>query len=336
MKFFEPTDKTALTEAFPNLPFGLRHHFAGNPLLTLPKLAELARELPRDQLEYNSGKAAISQNPETTPTVDLEPEEIVRNIEQAGAWLVLKNVGVHPAYQKMIEDALMEVAQLRGFRTLKDAGFEDLRAFIFVSSAQSTTPFHADADENFFFQIHGEKLFHVFDNRDHSIASEEALEGTMRHRNLRYDPKFDAKCTTYRLHPGDGVFVPYQWPHWVRTADSDSISLSLTWKSPEVSRRNDIFTVNAMLRGLGMPQPVPGRSPAFDAVKLACYRAAAAAVAPLRKNEGMRRLIRRVVYGRNANYYYRGGDKEVAATKTMPDSNGLVPLRVNLRPMSRD
>lgn len=48
MKFFEPNDKTALTEAFPDLPFGLRHHFTDSPLLTLPKLAELVRELPRD------------------------------------------------------------------------------------------------------------------------------------------------------------------------------------------------------------------------------------------------------------------------------------------------
>jgi hypothetical protein len=341
VKFFEPNDKTALTEAFPDLPFGLRHHFTDSPLLTLPKLAELVRELPRDQLEYNSGKAAISQKPETTPTIDLEPEEIVRNIESAGAWMVLKNVGMQPAYQKIIEDALMEVARLRGFRTLKDAGFEDLRAFIFVSSAQSTTPFHADADENFFFQIHGEKLFHVYDNRDQSIASDEALEGTMRHRNLPYDPAFEAKCTTYRLHPGDGVFVPYHWPHWVRTADSHSISLSLTWKSPQVRRRNDILTVNAMLRDLGLPQRAPGLNPALDAAKLALYRSAAVAIAPLRRSEAMRRVIRRLVYGRNANYYYRDRQAIDAKTNIKTDSktadrNVLAPLRVNLTAASND
>ena len=314
MKFFEPTDKSALTKLFPNLPFGLRHHFAGSPLLTLSSLAELVSELPRDSLEYNSGKAAIDQKPELTPTIDLEPKDIVRNIESAGAWMVLKNVGVHPAYQKMIEDALMEVAGMRGFGSLKEAGFEDLRAFIFVSSANSTTPFHADADENFFFQIHGDKYFHVYDNRDRSIASDEALEGSaVRHRNLPYDPKFDARSTTYKLKPGDGVFVPYQWPHWVRTADTYSISLSLTWKSDAVRRPNDIFTVNSMLRGLGLPQKAPGQSPAFDAMKLAIYRAAAGAVAPLRKNETMRRAIRRLAHGRDANYYYRA--KETTGAK---------------------
>lgn len=314
MRFFAPTDTAALTQAFPNLPFGLKHHFVGNPLLTLPKLAELVAKLPRDRLEYNSGKAAINQRPETTPTVDLEPEQIVRNIESAGAWMVLKSVEQEPAYRKLIEDALMEVARTRGFNGLKAAGFEDIRGFIFVSSANSTTPFHADADENFFFQIHGDKLFHVYDNRDRSIASEEALEASaIKHRNLPYEAKFDAKCTTYKLKPGDGVFVPYQWPHWVRTADSYSISLSLTWKSDEVRRRNDIFAVNAMLRGVGMPQNPPGVNPALDTAKVAAFRAASAAVAPLRRSEGMRRAIRRIVKGRDANYYYRETGKPDAS-----------------------
>jgi hypothetical protein len=310
MRFFEPTDTAALTHAFPHLPFGLKHRFTESPLLTLPRLAELVRELPRDRLEYNSGKAAISQQPDTTPTVDLEPEEIVRNIESAGAWMVLKSVEQDPAYRRMIEEALMEVAQTRGFNSLKAAGFEDIRGFIFVSSANSTTPFHADADENFFFQVHGDKFFHVYDNRDRSIASEDALEASaVKHRNLPYKAEFDTKCTTYRLKPGDGVYVPYQWPHWVRTADEYSISLSLTWKSEAVQRRNDIFTVNAMLRRFGLPQNPPGANPVLDDVKVAAFRAASAAVAPLRRNEVMRRTIRRLAKGRDANYYYREAKK---------------------------
>lgn len=314
MRFFEPTDTAALTHAFPNLPFGLKHRFTESPLLTLPRLAELVRELPRDRLEYNSGKAAISQRPETTPSVDLEPEEIVRNIETAGAWMVLKSVEQDPAYRRMIEDALMEVAQTRGYNSLKAAGFEDIRGFIFVSSANSTTPFHADADENFFFQVHGDKFFHVYDNRDRSIASEEALESSaVKHRNLPYKAEFDAKCTTYRLKPGDGVFVPYQWPHWVRTANDYSISLSLTWKSEAVRRRNDIFTVNAMLRRFGLPQNPPGANPVLDDAKVAAFRAASAAVAPLRRNEFMRRTIRRLAKGRDANYYYRDAKKPQGA-----------------------
>jgi hypothetical protein len=311
VSFMKPADPKAFTALFPDKTFALKHDFTGSPLLALPRIAALVRELPRDRIEYNSGTAAVSQKPEETPLVELDPVTIVHQIETAGAWMVLKQIETHPAYRALVEDTLMAVARDRGFSNLKDAGFEDLQGFIFVSSPNSTTPFHADSDENFFFQVHGEKLFYVYDNEDRSIASEEALEGVVaKHRNIPYDPKFDARQTAYTLFPGDGIFVPYQWPHYVKTAGSYSISLSVTWKSPDVRRRNDLYVFNSMLRGMGMPQPVPGDNPTLDAVKLALFRTAHAAVEPLRKSETMRKLIRQVVLGKDANYYYRDADKK--------------------------
>lgn len=306
-----PNDPKALTEAFPHRPFGLRHRFVNHPLLTLPRIAELVQELPRDRIEYNSGKVAISQDPNAVPTLDLDPEQIVRNIETCGAWMVLKHIETSPSYRTLIQEALLEVARARGHASIADAGFDDIQGFLFVSSADSTTPFHADSDENFFFQIYGEKFFHVYDNSDGSIASDAALEEVVvKHRNIPHDPKFDDKRTTYRLLPSDGVFVPYQWPHWVRTADSYSISLSITWKSDDVRRRNEIFTVNSMLRSIGIPQSPPGVNAALDAIKVAMFRAISGAVAPLRRSESVRRILRRIALGRHANYYYRAGAKK--------------------------
>jgi len=313
MSLVAPKDVADFTQAFPLRPFALRHAFADNPLFTLPRIVDLVRQLPSDQIEYNSGKAAISQDPYAVPTLDLDPAEVVRQIETAGAWMVLKQIEIVPAYKALLEEALMSVARARGHLSLEEAGFEDIRGFLFVSSAESTTPFHADTEDNFFVHIFGEKFFHVYDNRDRSVASEDALEDVVaKHRNLTYDPAFDAKGTTYHLFPGDGVFVPYQWPHWVRTGASHSISLAITWKTKAVRRRNDIFTVNSLLRGFGLPQPAPGRNPALDQVKVAALRTARGVVAPLRRSEGMRRLLRRIALGRNANYYYRGDDKKPA------------------------
>lgn len=298
----------AFADDFPNKTFPLHHTLADHPLLTLPRIIEAVRELPRDRLEFNSGKAAINQDPNATPLIDLDPVEIVRQIETCGAWMVLKQVETIPAYRALLEETLMTVARARGHASLKDAGFSDIEGFIFVSSPHSTTPFHADSDENFFFQIHGEKLFYVYDNRDRWIASDEALESVVaKHRNLPYDPKYDARQTAYRLFPGDGIFVPYQWPHYVKTADGYSISFSVTWKSAEVRRQNDLHVVNSMLRGLGLPQAAPGRNAAFDMLKLALFRTATTAVEPLRKSEAMRRILRSIAFGKNANYYYRAG-----------------------------
>jgi ribosomal protein L16 Arg81 hydroxylase len=305
MNLIEPVDPSALTTVYPDATFAIRHGFSGHPLFTLPRIIALLQTLPRDRIEYNSGKAAISQDPTTTPMIDLSPAEIVSRIETCNAWMVLKRVETDPDYRALIEQALLTVSSAQGHASLAEAGFSDIQGFIFVSSPHSTTPFHADSEDNFFVQIHGEKLFHVYDNTDRSIASEEMLEDVVvKHRNLTYDPAFEARATHYRLNPGDGIFVPYQWPHYVQTADSYSISLAITWKSEEVRRRNDIFVVNSMLRGLGMAQMPPGAQPAFDGLKLAAIRGVTAVIEPLRRSEAVRRLLRRLALGRNANYYY--------------------------------
>ena len=90
----------ALKRDFPLKPFAIRHKLAGHPLLTLPRIAQLASELPRDLIEYNSGKVAISQDPDAIPSVDLDPVEVVKRIETAGAWMVLKRVENSPEYRR--------------------------------------------------------------------------------------------------------------------------------------------------------------------------------------------------------------------------------------------
>src|SRR3954462_797101 len=91
----------ALKHDFPHKPFAIRHRLAGHPLLTLPRIAQLASELPRDLIEYNSGKVAISQDPDAIPSVDLDPVAIVERIETAGAWMVLKRVENSPDYKQL-------------------------------------------------------------------------------------------------------------------------------------------------------------------------------------------------------------------------------------------
>ena len=296
----------ALRRDFPLRPFGIRHKLAGHPLLTLPRIAQLAAELPRDLIEYNSGKVAISQDPDAIPSVDLDPVEVVKRIETAGAWMVLKRVENSPEYRRLIEDTLLSVARARGFNSLRDAGFEQLEGFLFVSSPNSTTPFHLDSEDNFFVQIHGEKFFTIFDNSDRSIASEADIEHSMtKHRNLKYDESLAPRGIEFHMFDGDGCYVPYQWPHWVRTAGSYSISMAITWKTREVRRVNDLHFFNSMLRGVGFPQQPPGASPVLDSAKLAVYRTVTTAIKPLRTSMAMRRVLRRIALGKRANYYLK-------------------------------
>jgi hypothetical protein len=296
----------SLRRDFPLKPFAIRHKLAGHPLLMLPRIAQLAAELPRDLIEYNSGQVAISQDPDAIPSVDLDPVEIVKRIETAGAWMVLKRVENSPEYRRLLEDTLLSVARARGFNSLADAGFEQVEGFLFVSSPNSTTPFHLDSEDNFFVQIHGEKFFTIYDNSDRSIADDAEIERSMtKHRNLKFDESFAPRATEFHLFGGDGCYVPYQWPHWVRTADTHSISMAITWKTREVRRNNDLHFFNSWLRGVGLPQQPPGKHPALDALKLGAYRTVTAAIKPLRSSMAMRKVLRRIALGKKANYYLK-------------------------------
>src|SRR6266511_1262766 len=97
-------DPDALRRDFPLKPFAIHHKLVGHPLLALPRIAQLADELPRDLIEYNSGKVALSQDPDAIPSVDLDPVEGVKSIETAGAGMVLKRVDNSPEYRALLED----------------------------------------------------------------------------------------------------------------------------------------------------------------------------------------------------------------------------------------
>ena len=290
--------------AFPKRPFALRHSLAGHPLFTLEKLVELAGRMPTDGIEYNSGKVGIDQKPDKTPLVDMAPIDVVRRIQEANAWMVLKRVERVPAYAALLQEALDGVARDMGHRDAAAAGFTHLEGFVFVSSPNATTPFHSDPEDNFFVQIHGDKFFHVVDNQDRSVVPDVAFEVTpSMHRNLPYRPDFESRATVFTMTAGDGCFVPYLWPHWVRTGATYSISMAMTWKSPAVRRSNKVLFVNALLRKWGLPQRPPGERPALDWAKAAAYTAARAPLEPLRRSERLRGWLRGLLFGRGANYY---------------------------------
>ncbi|MEP0320975.1 cupin-like domain-containing protein [Bauldia litoralis] len=294
---------------FPAEPFRIRHSLADHPFLTLDALAGLAGRLDRDRVEYNSGKLQPNQPPDEVPGLDLAPADVVRQIETCGAWMVLKNVETVPEYAALIRDALADARAAIG--GADDDGMTDFQGFIFVSSANGVTPFHIDYEENFFVHLHGEKFMHVFDNRDRALVSEPDLETFPgKHRNLSYLADFEERATVYRFEPGEGMFLPYTWPHWVRTGSDWTISMAITWKSPRDIRMNRLYLANAMLRKLRLPQPAPGRYPAYDSAKVIALATLQAVVNPLRRSEGMRRRLRALLFGRRANYYY-GGERKI-------------------------
>ena len=296
---------------FHRAPFQLKHTLADHPLFTLPRLIELAKSMPRDRIEYSSGKVAVDQRPDEIPQIDLPADEVIRTIEECDAWMVIKGVESDPEYRALLHAFLGEVSAAAGDDV---EPFSDLQAFLFVSSAGSTTPFHIDAEENILVQIRGDKFVHIFDNDDRSLIGEEAMEiSPSKHRNQRYEADFEERAEVFSLKAGDAVHIPYMWPHWVRTGKDYTISIAMTWKTPSVLRLNKIRLMNGTLRRFNRPQRPPGEAPFADGAKVFAHDAARAVIDPLRKSEGARRLLRGLIYGRKANYYYGKNEKQEGA-----------------------
>jgi hypothetical protein len=289
-------------------PFTLKHNLVGNFLFTLPRLVALAKTMPRDHIEYNSGKVSIGMKPEDVPQIDLAPEDVIRSIETADAWMVIKRVEKDPEYKAVLE-AFVQEANTAAGRSADD--YSDIEGFIFVSSAHATTPFHLDDEENILIQLHGDKYVRTFDNGDRKLVSDEHLEiSPAVHRNRSYEEWFETRATLHSLKPGDAVHMPFMVPHWVSTGDSYSISMAMTWKTPEVKRANKLRLMNGTLRHFGLPQRPPGQSPILDVAKIAFHDIARAIIDPIRQLEGPRRFLRGLVYGKKANYYLHSKTKK--------------------------
>jgi len=293
-------DRVILANKLLREPFSVKHTLADHRLFSLRRLVELANSIDRDRVEYSSGKVQPNQKIEETPKIDLGIAETIENIENCDAWMVIKNVETVPEYRGFLEECLSEVADENG------ADMDDFQGFIFVSSANTVTPFHVDAEENILLQIRGQKFMHVFNNEDRALVRDQDMEiSPSNHRNRSYRPEFEKRAKVFELNPGDGVYVPYLWPHWVRTGDEHCISIAITWKTPQVLRNNKLLAANALFRKIGMPQSGPGAYPLWDSVKVTVYGLARVMVEPLRKSEQMRKWLRGLLFGRKANYYYQ-------------------------------
>jgi len=297
------TDSKLIAANFLKKPFVLQHGLVGNPLFELPRLVELAKSMPRDGIEYNSGKVAVGVKPEDVPKIDMSAEAVIKSIETASAWMVIKRVEKDPAYRAVLEQFVREANAAAG---LDASNYSDLEGYIFVSSAKATTPFHIDMEENILIQLKGDKFMHTFDNADCKLVDEASMEiSPAVHRNRKYEAWYEERGTMHSLKPGDAVHIPYTHPHWVSTGDTYSISMAMTWKTPEVKRLNKIRLMNGTLRSYGLPQKPPGVSPLRDAAKVVAHDVMQAVLAPLRKSERLRVFLRGMIYGKQANYYLK-------------------------------
>ncbi|PYN34915.1 MAG: transcription factor [Candidatus Rokuibacteriota bacterium] len=269
-------DPLRFRERFDRQPFLVRHRLSDHPLFALPRLLELARALPEDRVEYNAGDVPVSLDPARTPRTGLSIDETIRRIEECRSWMVFKNVERDPEYRALL-DACLD--QVREHSESIGPGMGKREGFIFVSSPDSVTPYHMDPEHNFLLQIRGRKQVSLFDGADRAILSERELEKfyARGHRNLVFDDVNQGKAQVFELTPGDGLYFPVSWPHWVKNGPQVSVSFSITFRTASSDRREILYHVNERLGRLGIRLPPVGRSGLADGAKYHAFRTLARA-----------------------------------------------------------
>jgi len=109
-------DGDALSQAFGQRPAAVRHYLVDHPLLTVAAIARLADRLPESQIEQNLGNLPTVVASGEVERSELPPGEVARGIETNGCWMVLKNIEADPAYDRLLDDSLDEVAAHIGRR----------------------------------------------------------------------------------------------------------------------------------------------------------------------------------------------------------------------------
>lgn len=262
-KVFPAESIADFEHAYPDEILKLRHDYANDPLMEIPSLLALSERLPASVIEHNIGALPIGIGQHDVPAHPATVQETIEAIERNGSWVVLKNIEFDPTYRALLHDVLSEVRPAVEART---GPMLNLVGFIFISSPNSVTPFHSDPEYNILLQTRGKKTMTLYSVEDESIIPPQFHETyhTGGPRTVPWNDEFEARGQAVTLLPGDAIYVPLKWPHYVKNGPEVSISLSVTWRSHWSYGEADTRAFNKILRNFGMnpaaPRPLPHRN----------------------------------------------------------------------------
>lgn len=267
MGIIDDSSRADFAAAYPLHPARLAHGLADHPLLTLDALAALAARMRPETLEHNAAlDAPLGTRLADLPGNGLTSLQTIERIAECGSWILLREIEQDPAYARLMDEVLGELAPIISART---GPMRKLRAFVFLSSPGALTQPHFDPEYNILFQIHGAKTMTLFPVADPEVMGDRFIEqyycGGQRY--LPWQSDWDTGGQPIRIEPGEAIHVPLLAPHWVQVHAAVSISLSLTWCSDWSIETAEAYKFNRRLRGLGLVPRSPGGFPASNRTK---------------------------------------------------------------------
>ena len=269
-----PEDRALFAANFDHSPFQFRHTLQHHPDFQLPALLSAAERINANPItaaraHFESGtpdrNAWFGARPDGQTLVDA-----LASIQSGKNWVILKRIHEDPTYARVLNEIIPELSRVSGVDIPKV--YYDPTMTIFITSPGRITPYHMDGETNFLAQIRGAKLAYIYDGANHKVLSPQQLElyWTGNLPKIDYPENLPHGHWQYTLAPGNGVFNPAIFPHWLQNGDDVSISVSMNFK-----RRHNAtigaHRTNRFLRRLGLNPTPPGNNPTLDRVKEATF-----------------------------------------------------------------
>lgn len=262
-------DSTAFAEAFARKSMEVHHELADHPLFSLDAIAELADSLPSHSVRRERGDLPLANAGFGYVEVGQgPPSESIRNVEENGFRITLRDIQQSPEYAEVINECLDEVAGLVADR---EGGMTRRAGYLFISCPASTTPMHFDVEHSFLLQVKGTKHVSVASYGDDVVARHRELDRYLDGEECDFETMQRQAVTTV-MGPGVGVYLPSYVPHWVETRAGVSISFSIPFFTAYTERAEGVTRINARLRKLHLSPKTLGSSASSDRAKAAVFR----------------------------------------------------------------
>src|SRR5437879_2996445 len=230
-------------------PIVAGHRLHELDLFTYSSLIDLLESHPRDELTAFTMGSDWENRHEWQPvdTSGVSGRELFNAAAGGRLWFNILRVQLfHSRFRDLLDQLFRELSELNpGFRSSKQS------ATLIVSSPRALVYYHADAQPNLLFHVHGSKRVWVYPANDRDLIDEELMEdifASQMDEEVPYKPEFDAKATVFDLQAGEVISWPQNSPHRVANLEGLNVSLSVVYETEQSSRRKLIYCANRLLR----------------------------------------------------------------------------------------
>jgi len=253
------------------LSFITRHNLASHPLMSLDSLSAMIRRLPPTQVFFSSAQVNLNADFDRAwieNRSQFSLQDALTDLAHTDAYIMVRAPETDPEYQPLFQQILACVED--GVREV-DPDVRGAMLYLFISSPNSTTPFHVDRYSTLLMQFTGSKTLYLWPHNDRTTVPEDAMEKLFAERSKR-GPQLaterEAFGIAHTIHPGETLHIPFTSPHWVKNGPEVSISMSIIYRTRRSDQMMHAYELDHALRKrFGWTPHQVGTSPLRDQCK---------------------------------------------------------------------